>query len=50
MEHRDLYSITESQKLLGGISPNGIYASRSQAVIPAKLPAHSRHGNGIISL
>jgi helix-turn-helix protein len=42
MEQRELYSITESRKLPGGISPNSIYALLNAGEIPRVIVGRRR--------
>jgi excisionase family DNA binding protein len=42
MEVRELYSITEARKLLGGISRNSIYALLNSGTLPSVVVRH-RH-------
>ena len=42
MEQRELYSITESRKLLGGISRNSIYALLNAGKIPSVIVGRRR--------
>jgi predicted DNA-binding transcriptional regulator AlpA len=42
MEVRELYSITEARKLLGGISRNTIYALLNTGQVPSVIVQHRR--------